>query len=147
YSIADPVGLPLDKAGVTTPGAVNLSFIAAYIPNGQEQYVSYTTRSATGNVSGTVNQAGGESKGAFTELAAGQYQYTFATKAPAGFDAAATHTIGIYGSRDLTVFNLGTNYASATFNFVPNGNQVTTTRDVIKTQSCNNCHDQLSFHG
>src|SRR5258708_34104267 len=38
--LADPQGLPLDRAGVTTPGAVSLSFIAAYIPPGQEQYIS-----------------------------------------------------------------------------------------------------------
>src|SRR6185436_5601476 len=73
--------------------------------------------------------------------------YTFATKAPSGFDTSATHTVGIYGSRDLTEFDLGTNYASTTFNFVPNGSAVGTTRDVIKTASCNRCHDQLSFHG
>jgi len=71
----------------------------------------------------------------------------FHTKAPAGFDATATHTIGIYGSRNLTVFNLGTNYASATFNFVPNGAPVTHVHDIIETASCNACHDQLSAHG
>ena len=52
-------------------------------------------------------------------------------KAPAGFDASATHTIGIYGSRNLTVYNLGTNYASATFNFVPGGAAVTHVHDII----------------
>ncbi len=51
------------------------------------------------------------------------------------------------GNRDLTAFNLGTNYAGATFNFVPNGSAVTVTRDVIRTSSCNTCHDQLAFHG
>ena len=147
YSIADPNSLPLDQAGVTTPGKVSLSFIAAYIPKGQEQYVAYTTRQQTGAVSGTVTQAAGESNGTTTAGAAGQYTYTFKTQAPAGFDPTVTHTIGIYGSRDLTEFNLGTNYASATFNFVPNGSAVTVTRDVIRTESCNRCHDQLSFHG
>src|SRR5438105_8312052 len=48
FKIADPQGLPLDLAGVTTPGVVTLSFVAAYIPSGQEQYVAYTTRVATG---------------------------------------------------------------------------------------------------
>ena len=42
---------------------------------------------------------------------------------------------------------MGTNYASTTFNFVPNGSAVTTVHDVIRTSSCNKCHDQLSFHG
>jgi len=75
-----------------------------------------------------------------------RYTYVFNAKAT-GFDPAATNTIGIYGSRNLTPYNLGTDYASATFNFVPNGSKVLTTRDVIRDASCNRCHDQLSFHG
>ena len=47
----------------------------------------------------------------------------------------------------MSEFDLGTNYASATFNFVPNGSPVTVVRDVIRTQSCDRCHDQLSAHG
>ena len=58
-----------------------------------------------------------------------------------------THTIGIYGNRNLSEFDLGTDYASTTFNFVPNGSAVTTVHDVIRTASCNKCHDQLSSHG
>jgi len=145
--IADPQGLPLDRTGVTTPGVVSLSFIAAAIPSGQEQYVSYTTRAATGPVIPTTNQAAADSGGTFTSTAIGRYTYTFNTKAPPGFDAAATHTIGVYGSRNLTEFNLGTNYASTTFSFMPNGSPVVNTRDVIRDASCNRCHDQLSFHG
>src|ERR1051326_6452238 len=146
FTLTDPQGLPLDRTGVTTPGPVSLSFIAANIPAGQTQYLDYVTRTQSGAVSGTVTQAGSESNGVFTAEGDG-YRYAFATKAPAGFDVAATHTIGIYGSRDLTEFDLGTNYASATLNFVPNGSNVATTRDVIRTQSCNRCHDQLSAHG
>jgi OmcA/MtrC family decaheme c-type cytochrome len=146
FTLKDPAGAPLDRTGVSTPGTIGLNFIAAYIPQGQQQYVDYITRSQTGAVSGTVTQAAAESNGAFATVADG-YRYTFATKAPSGFDRATTHTIGIYGSRDLTEFDLGTDYASTTFNFVPNGSPVTLVRDVIRTQSCNRCHDQLSFHG
>jgi OmcA/MtrC family decaheme c-type cytochrome len=147
YSVADPKGLPLDIAGVTTPGAVSLSYVAAVLPNDQTQYTSYTTRTQTGPVSGTVTQAAADSGGAVTQLASGIYQYVFKTKAAAGFDKTATHTIGIYGSRNLTEFDLGTNYASATFDFVPNGSAATHLHDEIKTASCNTCHDQLSAHG
>jgi OmcA/MtrC family decaheme c-type cytochrome len=146
FSLKDPAGAPLDRAGISTPGAIGLNFIAAYIPQGQQQYVDYITRSATGAVSGTVTQAAAESNGVFAVVGDG-YRYTFATKAPSGYDRTTTHTIGIYGSRDLTEFDLGTNYASKTFNFVPNGSPVTLVRDVIRTQSCNRCHDQLSAHG
>jgi OmcA/MtrC family decaheme c-type cytochrome len=84
-------------------------------------------------------------------VAVGEYIYTFKTKAVAkdgsAFDATATHRMGLYGSRNLTEFDLGTNYDSATFDFVPNGSKVVSTRDVVRTESCNKCHDQLAFHG
>lgn len=146
YTVSDPSGLPLDMAGVTTPGTISLNFLAASIPKGEEQYVSYITRAATGAVIPATSQPAADSGGATVQAGPGQYTYTFNTKA-AGFDPAATNTIGIYGSRNLTVYNLGTNYASTTFNFVPNGSPVVTTRDVIRDVSCDRCHDQLSFHG
>lgn len=147
YTLTDPTGLPLDAAGVQTPGTISVSFIAATIPAGQEQYTAYTTRVATGTVIASTAQPGADSGGVSTSLGNGQYTYTFSTKAPTGFDVTATHTIGVYGSRNLTAYDLGTNYASSTFNFVPNGAKVTVTRDVIETSSCNNCHDQLAAHG
>ena len=145
YTLTDPKGLPLDAAGITTPGAVKLSYLAAVLPKNQEEYTSYTTRLITGTPS--ANNPSADSGGVTTNVGSGQYQYVFHTRAPAGFDAGATHTIGIYGSRDLTEFDLGTNYDSATYDFVPNGDSVTKTHDIIRTASCNSCHDQLSFHG
>jgi hypothetical protein len=71
YSITDPKGLPLDIAGVSTPGSVSVSYVAAALPNNQTQYVAYTTRSATGKVSGSVNQAAADSGGTRTEVATG----------------------------------------------------------------------------
>ncbi len=147
YTLTDPTGLPLDAAGVQTPGPISLSYVAATIPNGQEQYTAYTTRVATGTVIASTAQPGADSGGTAVNIGPGQYTYTFSTKAPTGFDPTATHTIGIYGSRSLTNYNLPTNYASSTYNFVPNGAKVTVTRDVIETASCDQCHDQLSAHG
>ncbi len=146
FSITDPNGLNLDNTGTTTPGIVKTSFIAAYIPQGQAQYTSYTSRTSTGAL-GTVTQAGADSGGTLTAQADGTYKYVFKTTAPANFDPTVTHTIGIYGSRDLTPYGLTINYASTTFNFVPNGSPVVTTRDVVSDTSCNGCHDQLSHHG
>jgi OmcA/MtrC family decaheme c-type cytochrome len=148
YTLTDPNGQPLDATGETTPGAISVTYFAAYIPQGQTQYVSYTTASATGAALGTITvptfEEGG---GTLTSPALGQYQYTLKSQAPAGFDPTVTTTVGIAASRSLTTFNLGTNYAGTTFNFVPNGSPVTVTRDVIRTASCNTCHDQLAFHG
>ena len=148
YTLTDPTGLPLDASGTTTPGPISLAYVAAYIPKGQEQYVAYTTASATGAVLGTIIRPDFE---VFTAPAAqvgpGQYTYTFIAKAPAGFDPTVTTTVAVDGNRDQTAFDLGTSYAGATFNFVPNGSPVTVTRDVIRTESCNTCHYQLAFHG
>lgn len=147
-AITDPQGLPLDRNGVITPGAVSISMVAATIPKGQTQYVAYTTRTQTSPITGkSAIQAGADTGGTFTQVSDGTYRYTFGTRAPSGFDASATHTIGAYGSRDLTIFGLGRSYASTTFSFVPNGSAVTVTRDVVRTQSCDACHDQLSAHG
>jgi len=148
YTLTDPTGLPLDAAGANTAGPISLTYFAAYIPKGQEQYVSYTTATATGAALGTVTRPTfEEGGGTVTSLGNGQYQYTMLSQAPAGFDPTVTATVAVVGSRNLTSFNLGTNYAGNTFNFVPNGSAVTVTRDVIRTQSCNTCHDQLAFHG
>lgn len=146
--VTDPKGVPLDRDGILTAGAVSISLVAATIPKGQEQYVSYTTRVQTSPITKVSDtQPAADSGGSFAKNEIGDYTYTFKTRAPSGSDASATHTIGVYGSRNLTDFNLGTNFASTTFNFVPAGGPVTVTRDVIRTQTCEKCHDQLSFHG
>jgi OmcA/MtrC family decaheme c-type cytochrome len=146
FALADPAGLTLDVAGVYTPGPISLSYISGYIPNNASQYVTYNLRTNTG-AAGTFNVPTGDSGGTLTQLNSGQYQYVFKTKAPAGFDPTATNTVAIYGTRTMSSFGLTNNFASATFNFVPNGSKVTHIRDVVATASCDSCHDQLSFHG
>jgi len=147
YTVTDPMGLPLDASGVTTPGVVSLAFVAAYIPKGQAQYTALTTAQATGTVLGTVTRPDFEIGNPPTNIGPGQYQYTFKATAPAGFDPTTTYTVAVDGNRDLTSYGLDVSYAGTTYNFVPNGSAVTLTRDVIRTQSCNRCHDSLAFHG
>jgi OmcA/MtrC family decaheme c-type cytochrome len=148
FKVTDPAGLPLDTAGIQTPGAISPRFIAAYIPKGQTQFSSYVVSTATAISGGaTATQAAGDSGGTTTTVAVGEYVYTFKNKAPTNFDPTVTNRIGIYGSRNLTQWDLGTDYASTTFDFVPNGSKVTLTRDVVRTADCNSCHDQLAFHG
>ncbi len=150
YKIADPKGLPLDRSGIETPGTISLSFIATYIPKGQAQYVSYAARSVASTINGkSAVQAGGDSGGTTKTVATGEYIYTFATKAvpPTGtYDPTATHRIAIYGSRNLTEFDLGTDRDSEVIDFVPAGG-TPAPREVIKTATCNKCHDQLAAHG
>ncbi|MBI4874693.1 MAG: OmcA/MtrC family decaheme c-type cytochrome [Acidobacteria bacterium] len=146
--ITDPKGLPLDRAGIETPGAVSGSLILAYIPKGQTQYTAYTTRSATSPITNrTAIQAGADSGGVWTQVAPGEYTYRFGTKLPANYDRTATHSIGVYGNRNLTEFEMGTYLSDAVYNFVPDGSKVTVTRDVIKTATCNKCHNNLYLHG
>jgi len=149
FKLTDPKGLPLDREGLTTPGAVSVRAVAAYIPKGQTQYVAYTVRSVTSTLSKlTATQATSDSGGTYSKVDEGEYVYTFATKAPAGFDKTATHSIGIWAARSLSEFELDQlgNYTAAVYTFVPDGSKVTVTRDVIRTQSCNKCHDPLSAH-
>jgi OmcA/MtrC family decaheme c-type cytochrome len=148
FTVQDPQTLALDRTGVTTPGVVSTSFIAATIPAGQTQYTAYTTRVRTNaNTSVSVTQAATDSGGTYTANADGSYTYTFKTKAPAGYDTKATHSIGMYASRDLTSFGMNIYYSNDVYTFIPSGGKVTVVRDVVPTAACNQCHDPLSAHG
>ncbi len=150
-TLTDAAGLPLDVYGVTTPGVMALSFTMGYIPANAEQYTSYVTSTSTG-AAGTFIRPSSENAittttGKLTALGNGQYQYVFGNKAPATFDQTATHTLAAWGGRTLAPFGLPNEFASATYNFVPNGSKVTKIRDVVSTKACDGCHDQLSEHG
>jgi OmcA/MtrC family decaheme c-type cytochrome len=141
YKLTDPTGAALDSTGVLTPGTISLSFLVAYIPTGGSQYTNYvvkTVTAATGGATGT--QASTDSGGTTQTVTTGEYIYTFKTVAPAGYNANATHRIGIYGSRNLTTWDLGTNYADTTFDFIPSGVGTPQPRDVVRNADCNACH-------
>jgi OmcA/MtrC family decaheme c-type cytochrome len=140
YKLADPNGAPLDLAGVVTPGPISVSFLIANIPAGQTQFSSYITRTVaatTGSATGT--QAAGDSGGTTATVATGEYIYTFKTKLPTSDDPTTTHRVGLYGSRNLTVWDLGTDYADTWFDWVPNGS-APNPRDIVRNQDCNACH-------
>jgi len=148
YKITDPTGAALDQSGLVTPGAVSPKFIIDYMPKGQTQLRAYNFTTSTNATTGFVStHPSADSGGTTTTVAVGEYVYTFASKAPSGFDPTVTHRVGIYGSRNLTQWDLGTSYADTTYDFVPNGSKVTVTRDVVRTGACDKCHDQLAFHG
>jgi len=151
-TIVDSDGFPLDRLGVSTKGPVSMSFIAAYIPAGQAQYVSYTTSvaAATLNSNPSQTQAANDSGGTFVTNAVGDYTYTFKTKAPATFDPTVTHSIGVSAQRNLAEFGTFDEWSEVSndvFSFVPNGSAVTVTRSVVTTNACNQCHDPLIGHG
>jgi OmcA/MtrC family decaheme c-type cytochrome len=151
-TIVDTDGFPLDRLGVATNGPVSMSFIAAYIPAGQTQYVAYTTSvdAATLNNNPSQTQAANDSGGTFVTNAVGDYTYTFKTKAPATFDATVTNAIGVSAQRNLAEFGTFDEWSETSndvFTFVPNGSAVQVTRSVVTTDACNQCHDPLIGHG
>jgi len=126
--------------------------VAAYIPTGQTQYTAYTTTvdQPTTNKNPSQVQASTDRGGKFAlvDAASGTYDYTFATKAPANFDATATHSIGAQVERDLSAYGFPSMFTSDdVFTFVPNGSAVTNVRDIINEKSCNGCHNPLNAHG
>ncbi len=147
FRVTDPRGLALDVQGINTPGTVSTSFVAAYIPKGGHDWVALTTRAQTSPINGSrAVQPAADTGGAIT-AANDAYTYRFQTKVPSGFDMSQTVRIGVYASRNLSEFDLGTNYADDVFTFVPGGGAITDTHDVVATQSCNRCHDPLAAHG
>lgn len=151
FKISDPRGVPLEREGINTPGTVSTSFILATIPADSAYYQSYTTRLKTSTWAPTVGkqarQSAADSGGTYRKIADGEYEYTLATKLPATYDKTATHTIALYGNRNLSEFAMGTNYATDIYTFVPNGSPVTKVRDLFEVESCNKCHSQMRFHG
>src|ERR1019366_5798307 len=120
------VSAGIAKDGISTPGPVSMSLIAAYIPAGQTQYVSYTTTVAKPTIPGNTNpsqtQAANDSGGTWAVNAVGDYTYTFKTKAPTTFDATVTHSIGVSATRNLSEFITQDEWASVgndVYNFVP----------------------------
>jgi len=148
FTLADTAGLPLDREGLDTPGAVSTSFILAYIPAFEEAYVAYTTRVQTSPEGNSVTQASTDSGGTYTTIGEGAYKYKFGTELPADYDQDATHTLGAYASRNLSDFELGTYYANVLDHFVPSGLSEPLPRDIVTTETCNGrCHDPIAVHG
>ena len=149
FTISDPAGLPLDRTGTSTPGPVSTSFVLSYIPAFEQAYIAYTTRVQTSPITGeSATQASADSGGSYSELSAGTYRYKFGTQLPEGFDPNATHTLGVYASRNLAEFELGPYYANELEHFVPWGTSEPLPRDIVTTETCNGrCHNPLAIHG
>ncbi len=158
FKVTDPKGIPLDREGVETAGAITTRWVMSYIPNGQSKYRSYIVRETAstlpgngGKASQVTDDSGGRNNANYQKVGPGEYIFTFNTK-PTNFDKTATHTVGVWASRDLAEFEIDTwqNSDSKTFSFVPDGSAVKNVREVIKNASCNRCHGGgpgLQAHG
>lgn len=146
FKITDDKGNPIDRQAA----AVNMRFIIARIENGNDQYTNYITTTAKNSTTGKsvvlADSEGSRSNplGTFADQGNGVSTYTFKTALPQNYSNGVTHTVGIFANATI----LGEVYVSnATFNFIPSGGTVTTVRDVVRAEHCNNCHDPLQAHG
>jgi hypothetical protein len=99
-----------------------------------------TTRSAP--ITGKAEtQAGTDTGGTWTKVADGDYWYTFGRKLPANTARDIVITIGAYGSRNLSEFELPTNYDDDVYHLRLDGTAVSVGREVVMTAACNNCHN------
>ena len=144
----DDMGQPLDRDGRVTPGACSASFVLTWYDAASRDCVSYTTRTQTSPITGrSAVQAAADSGGTWTTVELGTYISTFRTALPAGFDGSKTHTLGIYGARNLQTIIEKTYYANRVVDFRPDGRAVTEVWDAVATSTCTSCHDHLALHG
>ena len=139
FSLTDPVGDPMDLFGNPALGEIGIRFMLSYIPEGEEDKVNYHER---------LRDRGGE----YTTVELGTYIYKFATVLPADYDMDATHTLASVATQDLrstdfAAYGLSRYYDNDIYNFVPSGAGEPMPRDIVVTETCNNCHDPLGEHG
>jgi OmcA/MtrC family decaheme c-type cytochrome len=146
FKISDSFGNPLDREGNLTPGAVSVNFVLSYIKSGESQYTAYTTHTATGTNGQTALQPFQDQGGTYNSKGNGVYEYVFNTQLPAGYDKSATTTLGTIGVRDLTSMGLSVYVDNPTFDFRPDKRPVVSIRQVVALESCNTCHNSLSYH-
>jgi OmcA/MtrC family decaheme c-type cytochrome len=109
------------------------------------EWQNYITRSSGGipNAQGNTETA---SSARFVDNGDGSYQYTFAqalTAYPGApvYDALKTHRLGVEIREQAPTSSNGI------FDFVPAGGAPLFTRNIVDNDTCNACHDALSFHG
>lgn len=144
----DDLGQPLDRSGIETPGTIDISFVFASYDGPLNQYTAYTTRIATNPDTGEqAEQATSDSGGTWQDVAIGHSIYTFGTQLPEGYDTTKTHTMYAYARRN-TADLLGKNYYSdPTYDFRPDGADVTEEWGSMFEETCNACHYDLAMHG
>lgn len=147
FTLTDDLGGPLDVKGIQSPGVISTSFLLGTIPEGSRQYKSYINRSVTSQLTGVTAVQPTTENGNLTDLGDGHYIHTFKTQLPADVDVNATHSVGAYARRDLTPYDLDRIADDTVVHFTPAGGEVPYVRDIVRTESCNKCHNELALHG
>ncbi len=165
FTLADGKGQPLKISDLDGYPSFTIAYVKVDAATKLTEYVSYVTADVKGaafTFNGATKQpALAEVKArpgtdpqstpapvfpaahpAIQDTGKGSFTYTFNTALPENYDKNATHVVGGQITRAARAF-----VANPTFNFVPAGGAVTVTRQVVATESCNQCHDVLALHG
>lgn len=133
-------GIPV--TGLRVGGGGNLRFTIAKLtpgingdPSAWQSYVNNSDSQATYDRDGTLE-----------DLGSGRFRYTFETDItdPAqtggiSYDPSLTHRVAI----QLDGFPAH----NPNYDFRPAGGAVTVEREIVKTETCNTCHNKLAMHG
>lgn len=152
-----------DGTGVTGLTTSGLRFtIAKLMPTSPTKWQNYILTTQTGSKGPGVGriavQATRENSGTLVDNNDGSYRYTFGTDITAitcpapcedafgnpldvSYQPSLTHRLGLQTRGSLPAVN-------AVYTFRPSDGATTgiTTRDIVSTSSCNECHDSLSAH-
>lgn len=90
----------------------------------------------------TATQAFADGDGSWEEAGEGAYIYTFGSELTGEANPDLTTSVGMYLYRDGRA-----SVANDVFTFVPAGGEPDVTREVVSTEACNTCHNELAFHG
>lgn len=157
FKLLDENGLPLDPAAA--PGLSIRFYIAQLGADGLYANYEGSVKNADGTTSGSPNYESATTtngKGVLASVSSGVFTYTFFRdiKNPAKtlrnlvYDPTKTHTVAIEVYRNITDA-FGRNFQQAKnvyFNFRPDGQPVTQTREIVATSNCNECHGKLAMH-
>lgn len=149
FRITDAAGVPLDREGKYTEGAVTFRASLSWLdvtPEGDPgQYTAYTTRVQTSPITGeSAVQGAADDGGTFTEIDfdEGIYQYEFKTEVTVA-DPMKTHTLHVWATR---TFEDIVYPVEVVRHFLPAGGEPTVKRDIVRTDACNQCHGKLAAH-
>lgn len=140
FRLRDAAGVPLDRTGRLTSGAVTLGFVLDQLnvdTAGEPlAYNAYTTRIATSPGGASETQVTTESSGTFAavDVTAGTYTYTFAAPLT-GFDPARTQLVLGLASR---TYDGATAFDRHRFSVRPDGGAVAD-HAVVAQAACASC--------
>lgn len=143
-----------DDAGELIPlrELTDARFILAYLdPDPGEgsvaRYISYINRTRSGP-DGDILQATTDSArlNGLTQEDDGTLTYKFADVIPGDYQADASHQVGGQFRRVFPIDGV-TYPANAVLAFRPDGELNVATRELVTTETCNNCHTRLQAHG